>query len=143
MFNYQVFKQAHFDNAYRAFANTYKGDLVQIAESIGMNTQMLRNKLNSEQPHQLESPKEWANIALNITLHDRWRRTFYSSRSERDNSGDLKYTLFDGDKVNGEPTFLDRVNGWDVTEIINVNNMIGHFECHDRWEEVILCKLKY
>lgn len=71
MFDYQISKQAHFDNACRAFANTYKGDLVQIAESIGMNAQMLRNKLNSEQPHQLESPKEWANIALNITQHDR------------------------------------------------------------------------
>lgn len=91
----------------------------------------------------LESPKEWADIALNITLHDRWRRTFYSSRSELDNSGDLKYTLFDGDKVNGEPTFFDRVNGWDVPEIINVNNMSGHFKCHDRWGEEILCKLNY
>ncbi|HFS6713284.1 terminase large subunit domain-containing protein [Proteus mirabilis] len=91
----------------------------------------------------LESPKEWVDIALNITLHDRWRRTFYSSRSEQDNSGDLKYTHFDGDKVNGESTFFDRVNGWDVPEIINVNNMIGHFECHDRWGEEILCKLNY
>ncbi len=53
MFDYQVSKQAHFDNACRAFANTHKGDLVQIAESIGMNAQMLRNKLNPEQPHQL------------------------------------------------------------------------------------------
>ncbi|MEQ4986894.1 phage regulatory CII family protein [Proteus sp. fly-1089] len=53
MFDYQFSKQAHFDNACRAFANTHKGDLVQIAESIGMNAQMLRNKLNPEQPHQL------------------------------------------------------------------------------------------
>ncbi|MBP6083230.1 MAG: phage regulatory CII family protein, partial [Providencia sp.] len=51
MFDYQVSKQAHFDNACRAFANMHKGDLVQIAETIGMNAQMLRNKLNPEQPH--------------------------------------------------------------------------------------------
>lgn len=51
MFDYQVSKQAHFDNACLAFANTHKGDLVQIGESIGMNTQMLCNKLNPEQLH--------------------------------------------------------------------------------------------
>ncbi|MEY0766964.1 MULTISPECIES: phage regulatory CII family protein [Providencia] len=51
MFDYQASKQSHFDNACRAFAITHKGDLVQIAEAIGMNAQMLRNKLNPEQPH--------------------------------------------------------------------------------------------
>ncbi|MGZ0010438.1 phage regulatory CII family protein [Providencia hangzhouensis] len=51
MFDYQASKQSHFDNACRAFAIAHKGDLVQIAEAIGMNAQMLRNKLNPEQPH--------------------------------------------------------------------------------------------
>lgn len=51
MFDYQVSKQSHFDNACRAFASMHKGDLVQIAETVGMNAQMLRNKLNPEQPH--------------------------------------------------------------------------------------------
>ncbi|MBD1229372.1 phage regulatory CII family protein [Xenorhabdus griffiniae] len=53
MFDYQVSKQSHFDNACRAFSNAHKGSLVQIAESIGMTPQMLRNKLNPEQPHML------------------------------------------------------------------------------------------
>ncbi|WP_036770743.1 phage regulatory CII family protein [Photorhabdus australis] len=53
MFDYQVSKQSHFDNACRAFSNAHKGDLVQIANSIGMAPQMLRNKLNPEQPHML------------------------------------------------------------------------------------------
>lgn len=52
MFDYQASKQSHFDNACRAFAIAHKGDLVQIAQAIGMNAQMLRNKLNPEQPHQ-------------------------------------------------------------------------------------------
>lgn len=51
MFDYQASKQSHFDNACRAFSNMHKGDIVQIAEAIGMNAQMLRNKLNPEQPH--------------------------------------------------------------------------------------------
>ncbi|EFB73304.1 phage regulatory CII family protein [Providencia rustigianii] len=51
MFDYQASKQSHFDDACRAFALSHKGDLVQIAEAIGMNAQMLRNKLNPEQPH--------------------------------------------------------------------------------------------
>ncbi|WP_118985540.1 MULTISPECIES: phage regulatory CII family protein [unclassified Photorhabdus] len=53
MFDYQVSKHTHFDHACRAFANTHRGNLAQIAEAIGMNPQMLRNKLNPEQPHML------------------------------------------------------------------------------------------
>ncbi len=51
MFDYQVSKQAHFDHACRAFANVHRGNLAQISGAIGMNPQMLRNKLNPEQPH--------------------------------------------------------------------------------------------
>ncbi|CBJ80127.1 Regulatory protein CII bacteriophage 186 [Xenorhabdus bovienii SS-2004] len=53
MFDYRVSKQSYFDNACRAFSNAHSGDLVQIAESIGMTPQILRNKLNPEQPHML------------------------------------------------------------------------------------------
>ncbi|PHM43735.1 phage regulatory CII family protein [Xenorhabdus szentirmaii] len=53
MFDYRVSKQLQFDNACRAFSNTHKGDLTQIAESIGMSPQILRNKLNPEQRHML------------------------------------------------------------------------------------------
>nr|WP_255566989.1 MULTISPECIES: phage regulatory CII family protein [unclassified Photorhabdus] len=51
MCDYQVSKQAHFDHACRAFANVHRGNLAQISGVIGMNPQMLRNKLNPEQPH--------------------------------------------------------------------------------------------
>ncbi|WP_237387279.1 phage regulatory CII family protein [Xenorhabdus sp. Sc-CR9] len=53
MFDYRVSKQSHFDNACRAFSNTHKGSLVQIAEAVGLTPQMLRNKLNPEQRHML------------------------------------------------------------------------------------------
>ncbi|KHN51355.1 MULTISPECIES: phage regulatory CII family protein [Pectobacterium] len=51
MFDYQMAKQPHFNNACRAFSN--KQNLADVAERIGMNAQMLRNKLNPEQPHKL------------------------------------------------------------------------------------------
>lgn len=51
MFNYEIAKHPHFNNACRAFAN--KQNLVDVTASIGMNAQMLRNKLNPEQPHRL------------------------------------------------------------------------------------------
>lgn len=53
MFDYQVSKQNHFEIACIAFSAKHKGDLVRIAENIGMRPQMLRNKLNPEQPHML------------------------------------------------------------------------------------------
>ncbi|MBN3265395.1 phage regulatory CII family protein [Pectobacterium brasiliense] len=51
MFDYQMAKQPHFNNACRAFAN--KQNLADVAERISMNAQMLRNKLNPDQPHKL------------------------------------------------------------------------------------------
>src|SRR5476651_1354295 len=53
MFDFQVSKQSHFDDACRVFALRHKGELDDIAQRIGMNPQMLRNKLNPGQPHAL------------------------------------------------------------------------------------------
>lgn len=53
MFDFKDSKHAQFDEACRFFALRHKGELSAIAEHVGMNPQMLRNKLNPEQPHQL------------------------------------------------------------------------------------------
>ncbi|MEQ9875974.1 phage regulatory CII family protein [Pectobacterium brasiliense] len=51
MFDYQIAKHPHYANACRAFATRH--NLVELAEMVGINPQMLRNKLNPEQPHRL------------------------------------------------------------------------------------------
>lgn len=51
MFDYQVSKQPHFENACRMF--TKRHNIREIAERLGMNQQTLRNKLNPDQVHQL------------------------------------------------------------------------------------------
>ncbi|MFE8048616.1 phage regulatory CII family protein [Brenneria goodwinii] len=51
MFDYQIVKHPYYANACRAFATRH--NLVELAEMVGMNPQMLRNKLNPEQPHRL------------------------------------------------------------------------------------------
>ncbi|MFP1741818.1 phage regulatory CII family protein [Lonsdalea quercina] len=51
MFDYQIAKHPHYANACRAFANRH--NLVELANKVSMNPQMLRNKLNPEQPHRL------------------------------------------------------------------------------------------
>lgn len=61
MFDYQVSKHPHFEEACRAFA--LKHNMVKLAELAGMNVQTLRNKLNPDQPHQLT----WLDI---LTLTD-------------------------------------------------------------------------
>lgn len=55
MFDYQVSKQPHFDNACRAFSNRH--NIRELAEKVGMNQQTLRNKLNPDQVHQLTAPE--------------------------------------------------------------------------------------
>ena len=57
MFDYQVSKHPHFDEACRAFA--LRHNLVQLADRAGMNVQILRNKLNPAQPHLLTAPEIW------------------------------------------------------------------------------------
>ncbi len=57
MFDYQVSKHPHFDEACRAFA--LRHNLVQLAERAGMKVQILRNKLNPAQPHLLTAPEIW------------------------------------------------------------------------------------
>lgn len=51
MFDFQVSKHPHFDRACQAFSA--KHNLAKLAESLGMNNQTLRNKLNPDQPHKL------------------------------------------------------------------------------------------
>ncbi|WLS79715.1 phage regulatory CII family protein [Erwinia pyri] len=51
MFDFQVSKYPHFDNACRAFA--LRHNLTDVALAAGMNIQMLRNKLNPDQKNQL------------------------------------------------------------------------------------------
>lgn len=51
MFDYQTSKHPHFDNACRTFALEH--NLEDVADAIGMRSQILRNKLNPLQPHRL------------------------------------------------------------------------------------------
>lgn len=70
MFDYQASKHPHFDEACRTFA--LRHNMAKLAERAGMNVQILRNKLNSEQPHQLTAPDIWllTNLTEEPTLVD-------------------------------------------------------------------------
>ncbi|MDB2179494.1 phage regulatory CII family protein [Citrobacter farmeri] len=70
MFDYKVSKQRHFDEACRTFA--LRHNMSKLAERAGMNVQILRNKLNPEQPHQLTAPDIWllTDITEDSTLVD-------------------------------------------------------------------------
>ncbi|MND90720.1 Phage regulatory protein CII (CP76) [compost metagenome] len=57
MFDFQVSKHPHYDEACRAFAQRH--NMAKLAERADINVQTLRNKLNPEQPHQLTPPELW------------------------------------------------------------------------------------
>ncbi|WP_165747077.1 phage regulatory CII family protein [Enterobacter hormaechei] len=57
MFDFQVSKHPHYDEACRAFA--LRHNMAKLSERAGINVQTLRNKLNPEQPHQLTPPELW------------------------------------------------------------------------------------
>ena len=70
MFDFQVSKHPHYDEACRAFAQRH--NMAKLAEHAGMNVQTLRNKLNPEQPHQLTPNELWllTDLAEDSTLVD-------------------------------------------------------------------------
>lgn len=51
MFDYQTSTHSHFDSACRVFSRM--NNLEDIAQALGMRAQVLRNKLNPDQPHRL------------------------------------------------------------------------------------------
>lgn len=57
MFDFQISKHHHYDEACRAFAQRH--NMAKLAERAGMNVQTLRNKLNPEQAHQFTPPELW------------------------------------------------------------------------------------
>lgn len=57
MFDFQVSKHPHYDEACRAFA--LRHNMAKLADRAGINVQTLRNKLNPEQPHQFTPPELW------------------------------------------------------------------------------------
>ena len=57
MFDFQISKHPHYDEACRAFAQRH--NMAKLAERAGMNVQTLRNKLNPEQAHQFTPPELW------------------------------------------------------------------------------------
>lgn len=57
MFDFQISKHPHYDEACRAFAQRH--NMAKLAERAGMNVQTLRNKLNPEQPHLFTPPELW------------------------------------------------------------------------------------
>ncbi len=77
MFDYQVSKHPHFDEACRAFA--LRHNLVQLAERAGMNVQILRNKLNPAQPHLLTAPEIW--LLTDLTEDSTLVRPLFTSRA--------------------------------------------------------------
>ncbi|MGU4318364.1 phage regulatory CII family protein, partial [Escherichia coli] len=72
MFDYQVSKHPHFDEACRAFA--LRHNLVQLAGRAGMNVQILRNKLNPAQLNRPGFPGECFICELRLPDHRfRWK----------------------------------------------------------------------
>ncbi|MGE6294237.1 phage regulatory CII family protein [Aeromonas media] len=53
MFDQNYPKHPHFESACSRFAANYRNDVPAVARAAGIKEQMLRNKLNPAQPHQL------------------------------------------------------------------------------------------
>ncbi|BET96457.1 terminase large subunit domain-containing protein [Xenorhabdus taiwanensis] len=88
-------------------------------------------------------PIKLIRLALGLSNHQKWQRTFYSSRCSGDN-GEAAYKLFFTQNcIEGEPAFFDTVTLFDDdTGFLDEERLIKLYD-RNAFEELYLCRLPH
>ncbi|MDC9603939.1 hypothetical protein [Xenorhabdus griffiniae] len=90
-----------------------------------------------------DNPIRLVQLALSLTMHDKWHRTFYSSRCSGD-SGELAYKqFFTLNRIKGEPAFFDTVTLFDFAESRWSEERLRQHQSQQEFEELFLCRLPH
>ncbi|PHM64555.1 hypothetical protein Xsto_02829 [Xenorhabdus stockiae] len=76
-------------------------------------------------------------------MHDKWHRTFYSSRCSGDNGEKAYKKFFTLNRVKGEPAFFDTVTLFDDVECRLDEERIRNMWSPQAFEELFLCRLPH
>ncbi|WP_415843423.1 hypothetical protein [Xenorhabdus thuongxuanensis] len=90
-----------------------------------------------------DDPIQLIRLALGLSNHQKWRRTFYSSRDSGDNGAAAYKAFFTLNRVKGEPAFFDTVTLFDDVESRLDEERIRNMWSPQAFEELFLCRLPH
>ncbi|MDE1492796.1 terminase large subunit domain-containing protein [Xenorhabdus bovienii] len=89
-----------------------------------------------------DDPIKLIRLALMISIHTKWRRTFYSSRSSGDNGEAAYKEFFTRNQIQGEAAFFDTVTFFDSENFLN-EDLLMKTRSRKDFEEMYLCRLPH
>ncbi|MBD2810029.1 hypothetical protein ID853_03820 [Xenorhabdus sp. Vera] len=90
-----------------------------------------------------DNPTRLVQLALDLSLNETWRRTFYSSRGSNDNGEEAYKKFFTLNRIRGERAFFDTVTLFDdVENRWDKEKMMKEWSRKD-FEELFLCRLPH
>ncbi|WP_338804819.1 terminase family protein [Xenorhabdus griffiniae] len=90
-----------------------------------------------------DNPIRLVQLALSLSMHDKWHRTFYSSRCSGDNGEETYKQFFTLNRIKGEPAFFDTVTLFDFAESRWSEERLRQHRSQQEFEELYLCRLPH
>ncbi|MBD2783802.1 hypothetical protein ID858_15950 [Xenorhabdus sp. DI] len=90
-----------------------------------------------------DNPIRLVQLALGLSMNEKWHRTFYSSRSSGDNGEAAYKKFFTRNCIQGEPAFFDTVTLFDDVENRWDKAKIALGWTPQAFEELFLCRLPH
>ncbi|PHM36193.1 oxidoreductase [Xenorhabdus mauleonii] len=89
-----------------------------------------------------DNPIRLVQLALGLSMHEKWKRTFYSSRGSGDNGEEVYKRFFILNRIKGERAFFDTVTLFDTDNFLDEENLMKAWSRKD-FEELFLCRLPH
>ncbi|MBD2806427.1 terminase large subunit domain-containing protein [Xenorhabdus szentirmaii] len=90
-----------------------------------------------------DNPVQLVQLALDLSMHEQWKRTFYSSRGSGDNGEEAYKKFFSQDRIMGAPTFFDIVTLFDDAENRWDKEQLREAWSRKDFEELFLCRFPH
>ncbi|WP_230580014.1 terminase large subunit domain-containing protein [Xenorhabdus bovienii] len=82
-------------------------------------------------------------LSLSLSMHEKWHRTFYSSRCSGDNGEEAYKKFFTLNRIKGESAFFDTVTLFDFAESRWSEERLRQNRSQQEFEELFLCRLPH
>ncbi|PHM38211.1 hypothetical protein Xmau_03598 [Xenorhabdus mauleonii] len=89
-----------------------------------------------------DNPIRLVQLALDLSMHEKWKRTFYSSRDSGDNGEEAYKRFFILNRIQGELAFFDTVTLFDNDNFWDEENLKKAWS-QKEFEELFLCRLPH
>ncbi|WP_340610771.1 hypothetical protein [Xenorhabdus bharatensis] len=90
-----------------------------------------------------DNPIRLVQLALSLSMHDKWHRTFYFSRCSGDNGEKAYKKFFTGNRIGSGLAFFDTVTLFDDVECRLDEERIRNMWSPQAFEELYLCRLPH